>query len=277
MNLWGEDIPDALLSAEQAGYLSAFAARPRITLEEMWRQLDAVWIAMDLDRARTEQRMADYYAHPVWILNGIFAATDPASAGHRLAIAEWLSGGSALRIADFGGGGGQLARNVAQAVPEARVDIVEPHPSAISHYRTRDFPGIRWVGALEGTYDAVIAEDVLEHLEDPIAMVAALASAIREDGCAIFANCFYPVIRCHLPETFHLRHTFAWVVAPLGLEPVGAVPGATHARIFRRTAAEPRLDAARSRAALARLFAPILNPALDAGVDALRLMRKLAP
>ncbi len=277
MNLWGEDIPDALLTDEQACFLSEFTAKPRITIEEMWRHLDVAWTAMALDRNRTEHGLARYYAHPVWILNGIFTATDPVSAGHRVAIAEWLSGKGGRRIADFGGGGGQLARSIAQAAPDARVTIVEPNPSVISRHRTEDFPSIRWSSALEGAYDAVIAQDVLEHLEDPVAVVGTLAASTREGGHAIFANCFHPVIRCHLPETFHLRHTFAWVIAPLGLLPVGIVPGAAHAGIFRRTAAEPRLDAARSRAALARLIAPILNPALAATGHALRLMRKLAP
>ena len=46
MNLWGEDIPDALLTDEQACFLSEFTAKPRITIEEMWRHLDVAWTAM---------------------------------------------------------------------------------------------------------------------------------------------------------------------------------------------------------------------------------------
>src|SRR5690606_34326321 len=83
-------------------------------------------------------------------------------------------------------------------------------------------------------YDVVIAQDVLEHVEDPVLLASKLASAVRVGGTVLFANCFYPVIECHLPSTFHFRHTFRFVMRALGLSYVGSIRGAEHAKIFRR-------------------------------------------
>jgi len=270
MNIWGEELPDVLLTPEQSRFLSAFAARPRIMLDEMWRQLDAVWIATDLDRIRTERGLADYYAHPVWILNGIFTATDPVSAGHRLAIANWLASKGIRRIADFGGGSGWLARAIVEASPDSRVDIIEPYPSAISLHLAQRFPGIRWIDRLGDGYDAVIAQDVLEHVADPVGTAARLVQALRGGGHAIFANCFYPVISCHLPETFHLRHTFDTVMRPIGINFQQRIPGAEHARVYVRKDGSPfpaaGLLQARRRESVARIIGPLLNVAFDTAV-----------
>ncbi|HEX5637363.1 MAG TPA: hypothetical protein VFY78_09780, partial [Gammaproteobacteria bacterium] len=45
---------------------------------------------------------------------------------------------------------------------------------------------------------------------------------------------FYPVVKCHLSSTFHLRDTFNWVVKGAGLEFIGSVQGAEHASVFRK-------------------------------------------
>ena len=74
----------------------------------------------------------------------------------------------------------------------------------------------------------------------------------------IFANCFYPVIQCHLPKTFHLRHTFPYVMKALGLRFVGSVDGAAHALVFER-AAPLSLSNARRAETASRLIGPLLN------------------
>jgi SAM-dependent methyltransferase len=243
--------------------LSAFETRPRITLNEMWQQLDAIWIAMDLDRSRSERRLADYYNHPVWILNGIFTATDPVSVRHRLAIAKWVASHGVRRIADFGGGSGSLARAIAEASPDTRVDIIEPYPSQICRHLTERCPRVYWLGALETDYDGVISQDVLEHVEDPVGTTARVVGALRDGGHAIFANCFYPVIRCHLPETFFLRFTFDKVVQPLGLSFRYQIAEAAHVRVYRKQEidmpAQQALATVRRRESVARFVGPTLN------------------
>lgn len=275
MNLWGEQIPDELLSPEQAAFLRPFAANPRVTLERMWHELDAVWLAMGLDQDVTPQGLAAYYAHPVWMLNGIFTATDPASVAHRSAIARWLAGTGARRIADFGGGSGELARAIAAMLPDAHIDIVEPFPTLLARHRTSTLAGVRWAGELGSNYDAVIAQDVLEHVSDPVAMVMHMAGCVREGGCAVIANCFYPVIRCHLPQTFFLRHTFNYVVQPLGIVAQYRIPGADHVWVYRRSETDlgVAIGLARRREALARCFGMLLNGADDIA----RLVQRVPP
>jgi hypothetical protein len=107
-------------------------------------------------------------------------------------------------------------------------------------------------------YDAIIAQDVLEHVEDPIRMASDIAGAVREGGKAVFANCFFPVIHSHLPSTFHLRHTFPLVMKALGLRYLGTVDGAAHAQVFER-AGQLNLARARRVEAFSRLFGPLLN------------------
>ena len=84
-------------------------------------------------------------------------------------------------------------------------------------------------------YDVIIAQDVLEHVEDPVGLAIALTESVKENGLIVFANCFYPVIKCHLPKTFHLRYTFRFVMEIYGLKYQGKLPGAEHVLIFKKT------------------------------------------
>ncbi|TAK85443.1 MAG: class I SAM-dependent methyltransferase [Betaproteobacteria bacterium] len=270
MRLWGEELPEHVLSEAERSFLARFAAMPRPQVEQIWRELDVVWIEMGLGRSVSPDALARYYAHPVWLLNGVFVATDPISVAHRRAIARWLVERSVRRVADYGGGFGQLASAIVEASPAIEVDVVEPFPSQAGRFRIAGLPRVALVDRLAGPYDAVIAEDVLEHVEDPIALAAELARAVAPGGNALFANAFYPFIHCHLPQTFHLRHTFAWVVAPLGLRFVGRVTGAAHALAFRREPRAPDLGAARARERVSRAIGPWVNRLRGAASAVLR-------
>jgi 2-polyprenyl-6-hydroxyphenyl methylase/3-demethylubiquinone-9 3-methyltransferase len=74
----------------------------------------------------------------------------------------------------------------------------------------------------------------------------------------IFANCFYPVIECHLPLTFYLRHTFRRVLEGGRLEFLGTIPGAEHVQVFRKGSAVDE-DGIRRRDQAARRLGPWLN------------------
>jgi 2-polyprenyl-6-hydroxyphenyl methylase/3-demethylubiquinone-9 3-methyltransferase len=139
------------------------------------------------------------------------------------------------------------------------VTIIEPYPSEYGRARFADVQQVNYAADLGVGYDAVIAQDVLEHVEDPVALAYKLAVSVRPGGELIFANCFYPVIRCHLPRTFHLRHTFALHMSAMGLRYTGCVPSCPHIQIFQRGIIEPDLNRARQVETLSRLLGPIIN------------------
>jgi len=258
--VWGFEIPATELSLPQIQYLNAL---PQKFPDTLWlrKEMDRVWDDYGLNNRRplALQPIGEFYSHPVWLLNGVFSVIDPSSLSHREAIAACLSQNGAKRIADFGGGFGELALQLVHAVPDASVSIIEPYALKAAANRLREEPRIRIVPDLvEYDYDAIIAQDVLEHVEDPILLASRLASSVRDGGYVVFANCFSPLIKCHLPSTFHLRHTFKWVMSSMGLRYTGTVAGAEHALLFVRKGAV-ELRKARSAERLSRILGPIIN------------------
>lgn len=260
ISVWGLSIPITWLSPVESAYLGGLP--PKLpTVEWVWDEMDRVWRECGLNNrcALSEQPVGDFYSHPVWLMNGIFTATDPVSVSHRYAIARYLNESGVRSIADFGGGFGEFALALSRLNPGVSVDIVEPYPSRVTLERFANAGNIRVVPDLDRDgYDVVLAQDVLEHVEDPVKLADLIASAVRKNGLVIFANCFYPVIQCHLPATFHLRHTFRFVMKALGLRYVGVVNGAAHAQVFMRTGS---LDLAKARRveSLSRVAGPAAN------------------
>lgn len=259
MMVWGYEMPLVWLSQKEIDYLAALPG-DLPSVEWVWDEMDRVWQSYGLDNrlSLTGQPVREFYTHPVWLMNGIFTQVDPVSAGHRLAIAKYLARTGMHNIADFGGGFGSLALTMAHAIPDARIAIIEPYPTGVARERIKSEPHVEFTPDIGDGYDAIIAQDVLEHVEDPVGLAARLSGAVREGGIAIFANCFHPFIHCHLPSTFHLRHTFPRVMGALGLRYLGVVEGARHAQVFERVGA---LSVARARSAesLSRLLGPTLN------------------
>ena len=232
----------------------------RPPVEWVWQEMDRVWDALSLDNTLKldGQAIGVFYAHPVWVVNGVFSATDPDSVQHRDSIASYVSQMGVMRIADYGGGFGELAMKLSTVAPQGQIDIVEPYPSKLGLMRVEGIAGIRFVKDFDGQYDCVIAQDVLEHVEQPLALAAQMVQATKPGGYLIFANCFFPVIKSHLPATFYLRHTFAWVVRAMGLKYVGHVPGVNHALIFQRTGSSNKILVGLI-AGIAKLAGPLLN------------------
>lgn len=264
LRVWDEDLPFELLSGPAGEYLRTVPGeRPK--LNWLWEEMDRVWDELSLDNnARNDQEaLGEYYSHPVWILNGIFSASDPISTDHRVSIATFLREKGKTKIADYGGGFGALAQAISRASPDADISIIEPFPSRVGINRLSHERRIRFLPKLEnGSYDAVVAQDVLEHVEDPVKLAFEIAAGLQDGGLAIFANSFFPVIKCHLPCTFHLRHTFSFVMRRMGLEFLGNVSGASHAQIFLKTHT-PSLPRARSAEGISRRLGPWLNRGSD--------------
>jgi SAM-dependent methyltransferase len=234
------------------------------SLAEIWGLMDEAWAALGCDERRPEPaRLAAFYRHPVWALNGMFAEQDAVSRGHRLAIAAWLRSLAPARVLDFGGGYGGMARMAAAALPGAAVEVYEPFPSAAALALAAAHPNLRYVAEPGRGYDAALCLDVLEHVPDPLPPLAELAAALRPGGRLAVANNFYPVIRCHLPGTFHLRYTFPLVAGLLGLRREGRIPAAL-ADVYRKAGPPdrpPPWPALRALEAASRAAYPALRAA----------------
>jgi 2-polyprenyl-6-hydroxyphenyl methylase/3-demethylubiquinone-9 3-methyltransferase len=275
ISIWGHAVPRAWLTQNEADYLMSLP-QSLPTVEWVWAEMDRVWDQIGLDNSRplTGQAIGEFYRHPVWLMNGIFTSLDPVSAAHREAIARYLDKKGERLVADYGGGFGELARAITRVVPGAEVSIIEPYPSRVGLERIQDEPRIKFVSDLSsGPYDAIVAQDVLEHVTDPVGLAGEIAGTVREGGIVVFANCFYPFIECHLPSTFHLRQTFPVVMKALGMRYLGRVDGASHAQVFERTG---RLDLRRARRAerISRILGPLLNAAREAMSRTKRLVAR---
>jgi len=85
--------------------------------------------------------------------------------------------------------------------------------------------------------------------------MADTAAHLREGGQYLTANCFLPVIRCHLPQTFHFR--YSWMTA---LKAMGMVAGdvVCYGQAFKRSGGFD-LDAARAVERRSRRLFPWLE------------------
>lgn len=258
--LWGARLPVESLPQADIEYLTGIATMERPPVEWIWQEMNRVWDALGIDnRLPLQGQSVDkFYAHPVWVVNGVFTSADPVSVLHRDSIASFISKLGLRRVADYGGGFGELAKRLRTLDSDVQVDIVEPYPSKIGMQIVEGEIGIRFVKQFDNQYDCVIAQDVLEHVELPMELAAQMVGATRHGGYLIFANCFYPMIKCHLPSTFYLRHIFPWVVRAMGLKFLKRVEGANHALVFQRVGQIDMLRVNRF-VAIAKVIGPILN------------------
>lgn len=205
------------------------------SLEQLWGLMDQAWHRHDCDnRSPDPERLACFYRDPVWLLNGMFIEQHAVSMGHRDIITASVAALSPQFVVDFGGGFGTLARLLATAMPQADVAICEPFPPRHGIESCQSFTNIRFIPALTSqTVDVLVSTDVLEHVPDPLVLLAGMVDAVRPGGHLLIANCFFPVIACHLPCTFHLRYSFDAFCQALGLELLGPCEG-SHANIYRR-------------------------------------------
>lgn len=205
------------------------------TVEQIHQLIDEAWRICGCDNAHPRpEQLAVFYRDPVWLLNGMFIEQHDISMRHRRAIAGAVARLAPSRVADFGGGFGTLARLLASAHPECHIDICEPYPPRHGRESCLLYPRISFTTKLfSDYYDVLISTDVLEHVEDPLRCLASMVDSVHLGGHLFIANCFYPVVACHLPSTFHLRYTFDDFCAALGLEKVGQC-AKSHATVYRR-------------------------------------------
>jgi 2-polyprenyl-6-hydroxyphenyl methylase/3-demethylubiquinone-9 3-methyltransferase len=120
-----------------------------------------------------------------------------------------VSSVGAASVLDFGGGFGTLARMVADSNPTCFVDIWDPFPLRHGMEVCRPYPNIRFVSSPpDNSYDALVCTDVVGHVHDPLSLLSKMVNKVRLGGTLVIYNCFFRVIQCHLPNTFHFRYTF---------------------------------------------------------------------
>ena len=203
-------------------------------LEQMWYLIDLVWDDLGCDNRNLDwEKIGKFYSHPVWLLNGLFIEQDKISMGHRNAISDWVVKNNFKEVVDYGGGFGTLARLIAQKDKNIKMNIYEPHPSEFGLKRASEFNNINIIGKLKSNYDCLVSTDVLEHVPNPLRDFIDMIKSVKVGGYLVIANCFFPVIKCHLPQNFHLRYTFNHFAKMMGLEVVGILEG-SHATIFRK-------------------------------------------
>lgn len=247
-------------------YLENFGEIASLSRKRLLDEIDSVWDELGLNNrvALSSQlnKVEAFYSHPVWLLNGLFSEYNQESGAHRVAIANYIKKINVNRVADYGGGSGVLARLVAETTTTVHVEIIEPYANEFFVERLRDLPRVTFVPNFGPDYDVVIAQDVLEHVDNPLEIVIELIQATHVNGFLIFANCFYPEIKCHLPATFYLRHTFKSLMRYAGLEFIGGITGAEHAMVYQRVGMVDRLAFDRA-ANQAKLIGSLLNFAIS--------------
>jgi SAM-dependent methyltransferase len=266
---------DHLCEAERSYLLSVFELYQGFpSLQQLWQLMDEQWHAHGCDPFQMDGRVSAFYLHPVWVLNGLFIEQDPESLDYRQAFSAWVTQQGPERVADFGGGFGGLARLIGQALPEALVEVVDPHPHPAAIALAADTSNVRFVPELTGEYDLLIATDVFEHVPDPIALAASTASHLRIGGRFLIANCFAPVIACHLPQLFHLSIGWDEAMRVMGLQPLEKVQ---YGRAYARTSDLDEQAARRVEALAYRVYSLVQHLPKGSSRAGRALIRFLSP
>lgn len=254
-------LPINCVNKVQLDYISKWSTKEPPDIKIIWEEMDRAWEYLNLDNTLPldGNQLKEFYSHPIWIINGLFTIFDPLSNHQRGAIAKTVQKLAIKKVADFGGGFCALANHIAKLSNSIQVDIIEPFPSTLAPHLLQKHPNAKLTTWFEGNYDCIIAQDVLEHLEDPIYFVSEIVNRVNDGGYVVFANCFKPVVKCHLPSTFHLRHTFTWVIEPLGLKYCSRVKGADHAILYKKCEEKYNIKACRRREKISKSFNPGLN------------------
>ncbi len=229
-------------------------------LEDIWNLMDNVWDEIGNDNKNLDpEKLQRFYQHPIWTLNGLFIEQHSLSMQHRNAIAEWIVKHNFNRILDYGGGFGTLSRLIAEKDSKVLIDIYEPYPNIYSIERISGYSNISFINSISRLYDCIVSIDVLEHVPNPLEIFAQMIKSVKKNGYLIIANNFWPVIKCHLPSTFHLRYSFNKFARLMGLKLLGPCAG-SHANIYQKTLDMPfNWNKIRVYEQFSRMVFPFLN------------------
>lgn len=199
-------------------YLIEFDENTKPDVEDMWNIMNQVWDDMNLDNLNyTEAELNKYYSHPVWFLNGLFIECDKTSMEHRKSIAEYFKDKNNLKIVDYGGGFGTLAKEIAKVSPTSTIDIYDPHASEFAYKNVGDFKNISIISEIKlNHYDFLVNTDFIEHVEDPLEYIIQHNKMLKNNGVLISHWNFSDIIKCHLPKNFHFKYSMNKIIPLLG-------------------------------------------------------------
>ena len=233
------------------------------SVHDLWSSMDREWRRFRCNKyipLRLQQNnISKFYSSDIWVENGLFTFSDPLSRQHRTAIAKFLLKKNIQKFADYGGGCGLMAYMFNEFNPTASIDIIEPYPFPIFVEYSQSYSSINYISSLCSNYNAVVAIDVLEHVDNPLSLVSHLVQHLDKGGYLILANCFYPVIDCHLPKHFYLRHLFPFVISSKSLSYLGTVSVCPHAHIFQKISIISNYQYSRFKYLLALFLGIFLN------------------
>jgi 2-polyprenyl-3-methyl-5-hydroxy-6-metoxy-1,4-benzoquinol methylase len=88
------------------------------------------------------------------------------------------------RVLDIGSGLGHIMRAVRERVPNSSITCVEAAAKSVDHLRSNDFEVVEDFKLLAGTgpYDAIFMIEVIEHLDDPLAVLRLCHSLLASGG-----------------------------------------------------------------------------------------------
>lgn len=90
-------------------------------------------------------------------------------------------------VLDFGAGTGTISELVHDVAHPARILCVEIDPDNVAELRGKGFDVVEDLGACAtGSVDVVISSNVLEHVEDDLAVLRKLHACLRPGGRAVF-------------------------------------------------------------------------------------------
>ncbi len=221
--------------------------------------MNRVWDDMGLDNIEyTSDELGKYYSHPVWFLNGLFIESDEESMSHRKSVAGYFTSKKSLKILDYGGGFGTLAKEISAQTPSSQIDIYEPYVSKFAFENIKNFYNINIINFLkENYYDVLVNTDVLEHVEDPISLISIYNNCLKDGGHLISHWDFAPCIKCHLPKHFHFKYTFEKIIPLLDFS--NELKNNRHGHFFRkqRNVSTKDLNKAYQKEKISKLLYPL--------------------
>lgn len=230
-------------------------------IEKMWYILDFVWDEMNCNnRDLNSNTIAKFYAHPVWLLNGLFIEQDKESMSNRVAYCKWIVSSGSKRILDYGGGFGTLAVLISKKSKECSIDIFEPFPSEFALRRCKSFENISFINQLpKQDYDCLASTSVLEHLQDPLVDFYEMIKSVKPNGFLVMQNAFDRKIKCHLPQNLHFRYTFNLFAWMMGLGISGRIKGSCTTIFVKRRDIKPNWERIRFFEQLSKRIFPLLD------------------
>lgn len=232
------DLENPNISADEREALLSLLNMQNPTISDDLEQerylLNRIWQDMHCDNKHLDwEKTNAYYAHPVWLLHGLFVESHDLSLAIRKAIAQYIAKLNPKYICDYGGGFGTLAKEIAKLCPDAQIDIYEPFASEYGKKNVKAFKNITFVSKLkENYYDCLVCTDVLEHVDDVLKTFEGMLYSLKIGSKALIGNCFYPVVDCHLPKHFHYRYTFKYIATMMGTSYNGVIEGAEYVEIY---------------------------------------------